>query len=110
MLSGLTLSSSGQTGAPVYGWQLYTGQKTMKQILAQAAQDAGLTVEEVCAPGRTPHVSNTRQRFMYEAARDGRWSWCQIARACGRTNHATAMYGAHAYAKRHGLPAPEARV
>ena len=44
MIDGLTLSSSGQTGAPVYGWQFYAERKTMKQILAQAAQDAGLTV------------------------------------------------------------------
>ena len=109
MISGLTLSTSRQTGAPVYGWQLYTERQTMKQILAQAARDAGLTVEDVRSKGRAPRLSNTRQRFMYEAALDGRWSWGQIARACGRADHSTAIYGAKTYAQRHGLPAPEAR-
>jgi hypothetical protein len=110
LISGLTLATSALCCAPVYDWRLFcTARASLRDVLARVAREEGLSVDEVCSPSRIARISNARQRFMYEAARDGRWSWLQIARACGRKDHTTAYSGAYAYAKRHGLPAPEAR-
>ena len=107
----LSLTLSNHPGADQIDLHFYTARPTMKAILERCARDAGLTIDEVRHPrSRRFPICDVRQRFMYEAAMDGRWSWFQIANAAGRKDHSTALHGARAYAKRHGLPAPEARV
>ena len=80
----------------------------LSDVLESVCERAGIPVKDVMGPSRRVKISDARQCFMYIAKRRGWHSYPQIATAVNRKDHTTAMYGARAYAKRHGLPMPEA--
>jgi len=88
---------------------------TMQSLLQFCAAHAGFSMDEIKGRSRKARINDARQWFMYAASarnkyRAVKWSWCQIARVAGRSDHTTALSGARAYAERHNLPAPEDRI
>ena len=72
---------------------------TMADLLAQAASDGQITLDEIRGPSQHRIHSRPRQAF-YHAALAAGFSTTQAARFVGRTDHTTALTGARRHAAR----------
>ncbi len=76
---------------------------TLREIVAEAARDAGLRVDDLTGESRTAPIVDARQQYMYRAAKLTTRSLPQIGAFINR-HHSTVIHGIRAYAKRHNLP------
>lgn len=73
---------------------------TAKTIVRQVAAEHGLTLEELTGPSSVKPISRARHEAMWRLRQETKLSAMQIARALGRTDHTTALWGIRRHAKR----------
>lgn len=73
-----------------------------KAILQECADDAGLTLADIC--GRSVRVKNVTHHAAYRMRVDLRMGWPSIAAVLGFHHPSTAWYGAHRWAEKFDLP------
>lgn len=82
---------------------------TLRQIIATAAMEAGLTVDQFLGPCQRRVIAEPRQRAMAAAYATGRYSLPQIGRAFGDRDHTTVLHAVQKAERLGWIKAPLSR-